>query len=366
MSKIPFEQRLRDTELLLTEHPELSRDEAAKRLNITTRSLLDRLINHLPHLLKQPGHPVKDEPAKTATVPEFPTFAEPDIEVEEIIDHLEKRVKRKIARDQQERWYPIKLPDNRPWAACVFGDLHMGTHCRWDLLREHTEICASTDGMLAVSVGDLCDAWPISGRLARMHAENDISESTEWKLIEWWTQKAGLTFLAYVLGNHDQFGNTAQRKLFERICKNLVPVHEDEAKFIVTTPNGMSWPFWVRHDFRGHSQFNSNHALGRALREQADVERGVHIFGIQGHKHHWALTHEEVPEKGYFFSAIRARGYKVSDGYAKRLGFSEQEFGASIVIVCDPQEKSLARRSQVFADVGAGADYLTWLRQRRK
>jgi hypothetical protein len=298
--------------------------------------------------------------------PVFPTFSDDDIPTEEIIDHLEKRVKKKIARDKEERWYSIKLPNNKPWGGLIFGDPHMGTHCNWPLLREHVDIAASTDGLYGISVGDLTDSWPINGRLARLWAENDMSTSTEWKLTEWFTQSAGITWLAYILGNHDGFGGPNAIRLFQKICKNLVPVTDGEAKFIVKTPNGAAFPFWVRHDFKGHSQFNANHGLMRALREEADVERGLHVFGIQGHKHHWAIAEEEVPERGYFFSAIRARGYKVSDGYAKALGFSEQEYGASILITCNPQAKNLAQQSQVWKDVGEGAEYLTWLRGRYK
>jgi len=104
----------------------------------------------------------------------------------------------------------------------------------------------------------------------------------------------------------------------------------------------------------------------RVLREKADVERGTVVLGVQGHKHNAAVAEEEVPERGYFFKAVRARGYKVSDGYAKQLGFSDQEYGASLVYVCNPQAKNLAQMSSLWMDVEEGAEYLTWLRKRFK
>jgi len=176
----------------------------------------------------KPGNSVK----KDDSGPTFPRFSDDDIPVEEIIGHLKKRVIKKMARDQEERWYTINLPDDKPFGGLIFGDQHMGTHCNWPLLEEHCEIAKKTDGLYGINVGDLTDSWPLTGRLARLWADNDISLSTEWKLIDWFTAKAGITWLAYVLGNHDTF-NTNALKVFEGICKDIVPVSEGEAKFIV-------------------------------------------------------------------------------------------------------------------------------------
>jgi hypothetical protein len=298
----------------------------------------------------------KDEPA-----PIFPTFSDDDIPVEELIDNLEKRVVKKMAREREERWYPIMMPDDLPFANVIFGDPHMGTHCNWPQLRADVNTVAITPGMYGTNIGDLTDNWPLSGRLSRLWATNDMSTSTEWKLIKWFTQDAGIVWIAYVLGNHDHFSPGAYEK-FSEICRNLVPVTDNEAKFILRTPNGSAFPHWVRHDFPGHSQFNTLHSLMRFLREKADVSRGTQILGVEGHKHNWAIHEEEVQHKGYFFTCARARGYKVADDYAVGLGYDNQEFGASIVYIMNPQAKSLAQATSIWKDVESGAEYLTWLR----
>jgi hypothetical protein len=154
--------------------------------------------------------------------------------------------------------------------------------------------------------------------------------------------------------------------MFNEICKDIVPVSNEEAKFVITTPNGAAFPIWVRHDFKGHSQFNSLHGMMRSLRERADVVRGVHVLGVQGHKHNWAIHTEEQPDRGYFFTAVRARGYKVVDDYAVQIDKTQQEYGASIVYVCNPQAKNLAQMTSIWPDVEEGAAYLTWLRKRFK
>ena len=353
-----------ETRRVLEENPDLPRAAQAALLGIKTRQLQIRIAHHMKDLSKpigaQPTGPVVE---LAADAPTFPVFSDDDIPVEEIIASLEKRVVKKMAREVEERWYTINLPDDRPWAGLIWGDQHMGTHCNWPLLKAHVNIAKKTPGLYGISVGDLTDSWPLNGRLARLWADNDMSLSTEWKLIEWFT--SSVNFIAYVLGNHDTF-NTNAIAMFHKICENIVPVSEGEAKFIVRTPNGSAFPIWVRHDFKGHSQFNSLHGMMRNLREKADVDRGVHILGVQGHKHHWAISEEEVPQKGYMFTAVRARGYKVCDPYAKQLGFVEQDYGASIVWVCNPQAKNLASMTSVWTDVEEGAAYLTWLRRRFK
>ena len=154
--------------------------------------------------------------------------------------------------------------------------------------------------------------------------------------------------------------------MFKEISRNVVPVFDTEAKFIIWTPNGSCLPVIARHDFPGHSQFNTLHALMRYLRERVDVARGVHVVGMQGHKHQWAISEEEVAERGYFFSAIRAKGYKMPDDHTVHGNFTAQDYGASILTTYNPQAKNPAQALYIWRDVEEGAAYLTWLRKRFK
>ena len=361
-------QWLEATRKVLEEHPDMDRADQAAHLGIKTRSLQLRIRNWFPDHKKEPGSVPHAEPAALPSDgPIFPTFTDDDIPTTEIIAHLSKRAEKKLSRQQEEQWFPIKMPDDRPFGLVVLGDPHLGTHANWPLLQEHVAILkkGAGNGLYAVNIGDTIDAWPISGRLARLWSENDISHSTEWKLVRWFFHESGIDWLVWLLGNHDNFPQNGAA-MFKEISRNVVPVMDAEAKFVLTTPNGSAFPVWARHDFRGHSQFNTLHAAMRSMRERADVDRGCHILGVEGHKHQWAIHTEENPDRGYFFTVARARGYKIADDFAKNLDLSSQEYGASVVWVCNPQAKNLAQMNSIWPDVEEGAAYLTWLRKRFK
>lgn len=319
----------------------------------------------MPEFSKPAGSHREAEIVLPGGVPVFPDFADDDVSTAEIIAHLRKRVEKKMARRQQETWFPIAMPDNNPFAMGVIGDPHLGPHANWPLLESHVAILAkgAGKGLFAINIGDTIDGWPLSGRLASLWAENDISHSTEWKLVRWFFHDSGIDWLVWLLGNHDNFPQNGAAMVRE-ISRNVVPVMDAEAQFVITTPNGSVFPVWARHDFKGHSQFNTLHAIMRNMRERADVDRGVHIIGLEGHKHQWAIHTEENSDRGYFFSVARARGYKVADEYARKLGFTPQEYGASILFVCNPHAKNLAQSISIWPDLEEGAAYLQWLRKR--
>lgn len=304
---------------------------------------------------------------KSEEGPEFPIFSDGELPIDDLLDHLEKKTDlgRKAAKEKE--WFEVKMPDDLPFGQCFFGDPHISSPgCNIKLLREHVDICATTEGLYGINIGDTVDHWPVnSARLARLWAEADISLSTEWQLVKWFFHESGVDWLVWLLGNHDTF-NTNSKAMFKEISRNVVPVMDAEAKYIITTPNGAAFPVWARHDFKGHSQFNTLHAAMRNLRERADVRRGCHILGVEGHKHNWAIHEEENADRGYLFTVARARGYKYVDDHAMHLGFTEQEYGASIVFICNPKAKNLAQQVTYWKDVGEGAEYLTWLRGRYK
>ena len=73
---------------------------------------------------------------------------------------------------------------------------------------------------------------------------------------------------------------------------------------------------------------------------------------------------EDADNKKVYW-AVRARGYKFIDDYANRLGFADQEYGASILTVFDPYAEGPGSM-QCFADIEEGGEYLTWKRERFK
>jgi hypothetical protein len=134
---------------------------------------------------------------------------------------------------------------------------------------------------------------------------------------------------------------------------NSPPVHAEEwqAKLTYCWPNGHERRAWYQHNFKGHSQFNSNHGL-----KKAQLWTGAaHWYGA-GHLHTWELTQGEDPRGDY--TLFRARGYKALDSYAVVNGFHQQEKGASIAVVIDPK----SNHEWWFHSVEAAAKFLAFLR----
>lgn len=84
---------------------------------------------------------------------------------------------------------------------------------------------------------------------------------------------------------------------------------------------------------------------------------------VCGDKHNWAIAQWEQAEQSNTPLMVRVRGYKHHDDYARRLGKYEQQEGQSVLVVLNPEARAMASRAMAFADVEAGADYLTWLRR---
>ena len=117
----------------------------------------------------------------------------------------------------------------------------------------------------------------------------------------------------------------------------------------------------ARHDFPGHSQWNTAHGPAKA------VQMGWrdHILTC-GHKHTSGYQLLKCPSTGLISHAIRVAGFKILDRYAKELGLPNQNISPSCVTIIDPQyEDDDPRLVTVIHDVEEGAEYLTWKRSRK-
>ena len=322
--------------------------EAAASLEIPRTTLHNRLIAARKRQLRR--ELVAEKPAILPGVPDD------DIDAEEILDHMERRCEKRQARERAEHWFAIHEPTNEPIAYSWFGDPHIGSNgCNIPLLRSDIEIIKSTEGMYAANCGDTTDNW--GGNLTRLYAENDVSRQTERRLARWFLEEAGIPWRVWLLGNHDVMDGSLVAYL-EGINACRVPMVDWRAKFRVVFPNGCEVKIDAAHDHKGSSIYNPLHGQKRASLWDEDAD-----LYIAGHRHNWALASEEVAG-GRVINMARARGYKYLDEFARRRNYVIQQTGASIVTVFDPTTESPVRRVQCFADVEAGADYLTWLRSK--
>lgn len=297
---------------------------------------------------------------KAVTFPKFPSASKP---ATAIIKDLAAASLLKKERRDAERWFSVKMRTREPIGILWFGDPHLGTSTDWHTLQRDVALCNSSPGMYGANIGDTTNNWV--GTLKRLYADEDISNATERKLAKWFLAEAGITWLVWLLGNHDEWEHGSEILRLMDI-HNRVPMLDWAARFQIEFPAAKgkgvkSKPVAVKvhaaHDFPGHSMWNIVHGPARApktMGSDADLL-------VCGHKHDWGFAGYEIAERRKTPVAVRVASYKKGDPHARRLGFQEPEHGASMLTIIDP-DASPAGRVTVFVDPIQGAKVLKALR----
>lgn len=293
--------------------------------------------------------PIKGE---NITYPPF-VGADEDEPIEDILARMRKGFERKAKAQNARKWFPIKLKEDKPYGVILFGDPHLDDNgCNFPLLESHLEI-ARKPGVYGVNIGDTTNNW--TGRLMRLYAQQDTSELTAKRLAEWFMFEAGVTWLCWILGNHDDWNGGAD--FHKRLGGNHIPIIDWRAQFEIKHPGGTSARMDASHGRKGSSIWNNLHATLRAakLGELADCY-------VTGHTHTFGLEDLEIAERNHSCWLIQLRGYKFLDHYALTGNFAEYQRGASVLAVVDPREDA-RRKIMCFEDVLEGYDYLEFKRR---
>lgn len=285
---------------------------------------------------------------------EMPPFVQ-DGDDEEPIDDLLGRFRKAHERKQKaldaRSWFPIKVKEDKPYAILWFGDPHLGPSCEWPLLERHIAV-ARQDGVYGGNIGDTTDNWPWTGRLARLWAENDISHKTEKRLATWFMLEAGISWLLWLGGNHDEWNGGTE--FYKMLGANQIPVIDWRAQFTLCHKNGSQTRIDAAHGRKGTSIYNPTHG---ALRD-AKFGQDAALY-VTGHTHNFGLFDIEFAERKTHTWLAQISGYKMGDRYALVNGFAQSNRGAAVLSVIDPT----TGRVQCFADVEEGADYLAFKRR---
>lgn len=301
-------------------------------------------------------------PAQTSAVSAIalPTFPDGDLPIEDVIDVMARRYERRNEARLARQWFRVDVSTDDPIGIVWFGDPHVDDDgCNWPLLRRHIEICQQ-DGIFGANIGDTTNNWV--GRLTRLFGNQESSQATARRLAKYFLQDSGITWLLWIMGNHDAWGDGADilRMLGGQMVPSERPAMEDwQARFRLAFPSGRECRIHAAHDFKGHSMWNSLHGPQKAAHTKAEA----HLY-IAGHTHNWALHQEESASREFTYWLARARGYKFLDHYGESLGHFPQQEGAAILSVIDPRAKSHAGFVQCFSDVEEGAQFLAWKRGR--
>lgn len=296
---------------------------------------------------------VKIAKAKAEAV-KLPKFPRKNQKIETIIKRLAADSSLEAKRQKAERWFRIYINDKKPIAILNFGDPHLGTHTDWERLKKDVAHCATVPGLYGLNMGDTTNNWV--GRLMRQYAEEDISKHTERRLAKWFLADAGIIWLAWLMGNHDEWNEGAEILRLMNI-HNKVPMLDWQARFELVFPNKKKIRVHCAHDFPGHSMWNPTHGPARQPRmngSDADLYVGAH-------RHMWGLQQFEITERDKCPVFVRVAGYKKRDKYAQGKGYEESTYGHSVLTIFDPNA-SPAGRVLAFADVDQGVRVLRALR----
>lgn len=279
-----------------------------------------------------------------------------DVPIEDLIADRKQRFKRLMAFEDATKLINVKIKVNGPVGILHMGDPHVdddGTDI--GKLEHDTQIVCRTPGMFAANVGDTTNNWV--GRLARLYASQSTSASEAWRIAEWFVGKC--RWLYMIGGNHDLWSGSGDPLKWIVKQNDLYQGHA--ARLNLMFPNGKEIRVNARHQFKGNSMWNQAHGQMRA----AQMGFRDHIL-ISGHRHVSGYGVVKDPSSGLVSHCIQVAAYKIVDEYGKALGLPDGNISPSVVTVIDPDAEREEGLVTVFHDVDAGADFLTYLRKKRK
>lgn len=296
-----------------------------------------------------------------------PWVEERDFEVEELPEEaptaamlLKRRIEqfdRKAAAKDARKLIRVDVKLHGPIAIAHFGDPHVdddGTDLR--LLERHVQVVAGTKGMLAGNVGDTTNNW--IGRLARLYGEQATTAREAWVLAEWLLH--AMPWLYLIGGNHDAWSGAGDPlRWIAKQGGNLYEPHG--ARLALNLPNGRVVRVNVRHDFKGHSQWNTAHGPAKA----AQMGWRDHVLTC-GHTHVSGYQVLKDPATGLISHALRVASYKTMDRYADETGLPDQNIFLCPVTIIDPRfADDDPRLITTIFDPEEAAEYLAWKRGRK-
>lgn len=283
--------------------------------------------------------------------------AEPltDEPIEDLIARKLNETQRTMAREARREYVAAMSSD--PFGVFIFGDPHLDSPgSRWDLIMRHVAALRRTSARIeCVNIGDTNDNWV--GRLARLYADHGTTAAEGWRLARWLLgqreEDARLSWLAMVGGNHDAWSHTAGLDPYAEICRWAGIEYYDsaEVRIRLTFPDAADMVLLFRHDFAGRSWFHSTHGPGK----EAMLDPEADLLAA-GHLHQWGTLHQEH-RGGRCPLALRVRGYKDADHYAREKGFYSGRYGHACLVAVMPHAEGPGRLIP-FWDIDAGIAFL--------
>lgn len=287
------------------------------------------------------------------SMPSFVIDGDEEEPIDSILDRKAKHFERKLKAHSDREWFRIKINEAKPYAILAFGDVHLDDDgANIPLLQRHLKI-ASQPGVYGLNIGDVSNNWV--GRLERLYAHQETSRNTGRRLVDWFMWDSGVSWLCWVLGNHDTWNEGADFHM--RLAQRKIPVIDWKAQFALEHPSGSVCKLDASHGRKGSSMWNNLHATLKAakLGEMADAY-------LTGHTHNYGCEDLEIAERKSSTWLVQLRGYKFFDTHALYNNFAEYQRGSSVLLIVDPSEGAKRPILQCFDDVELGYQFLKMLR----
>jgi hypothetical protein len=288
---------------------------------------------------------------------EIAELPDEDIATSDLIALRKRHFVTKAKAKEAKRLIPVTVKVDGPIGIAHFGDPHVdddGTNIV--ALERHLAVVNHTEGLFAGNVGDYTNNWV--GRLARLYGEQGTSARQGWQLAEWLI--TSVRWLYLVGGNHDAWSGSGDPLRW--IAKQARSLYQPNGvRLDLKLPSGRNVVVNARHDFKGHSQWNAAHGVGKA----AQMGWRDHILTC-GHLHISGYQVVRDPSSRRITHGLRVASYKTYDRYAEEHGLPDQNIFVCPVTIIRPQfPDDDPRFIQTLFDPESGADYLTWLRKRK-
>ena len=287
----------------------------------------------------------------TFEVEDLPTG---NLPIDKLIEDRIRRYNLKNDYMTQAELINVKIKVDGPIGIAHFGDPHVdddGTNL--EMLLEHSKIVNETDGMFAGNVGDVQNNW--IGRIAHLYSQQSTSAKDSWRLAEYFI--SSVPWLYLVGGNHDAWSGSGDP--LEWIMSHQGGVFNNwGVRLNLQFPNKKIVRINSRHDFKGHSMWNTAHGVSKAVQ----MGHRDHILTC-GHTHVSGYQVLKDPATGLISHGLRIASYKIHDRYAVEKGLPDQNIFMCPVTIIDPQyDDNDPRLVTTIFDPIEAADYLTWKR----
>lgn len=234
--------------------------------------------------------------------------------------------------------------DEGPIGLAFVADQHLGNHgTDYDRAFGDAEIIARTDGLWAVSMGDIVDNFIIM-KLAHARAASHFSIPEEWALAKEYIKLLGPKLLAAVGGNHDYWtARLAGIDYFADMLEAINPdaLYDQDDSLITIAVAGVKWRSRLRHKWQGNSIYNPTHGIERSHKWDHDFD-----LGVGGHTHASGLA-RPFNASGSNGLAVLCGSYKRVDHYARQRGFAKPNQSAAVVVIFDPVTQTMTGYSDL-------------------